>query len=71
MNPTPLEVTAIVLLIAAIIAIIVRFERFCLADIAQTDDRQFRYFTRQGWIALTIFVIPFGGVVYLLYGRDR
>jgi hypothetical protein len=61
--------------IAAVVAVaviaVVRFEVLCLTDIARADDREFRYLTRWGWVAVCILSVPVGGFVYLALGRTR
>jgi hypothetical protein len=60
------------LIVVAILVIIVgavRFEMFCLRDIAEAEE--VFVFSRQVWIVITILSIPFGGLFYLLYGRRR
>jgi hypothetical protein len=53
------------------LAAIVRFERFCLKDLAQAGDEELLYLSRLGWIVVIAFSIPIGGILYLYYGRPR
>jgi len=47
--------------------VLYRFIAFCLADLDRATV--VRYLPRQTWRLLIIFWIPFGGVLYLRYGR--
>jgi len=42
-----------------------------LNDLANPDDDELQYFSRQAWTFLCAFVIPFEGVLYLLCGKVR
>ena len=57
--------------VAAVVVVmtVVRFETFCLRDIAAADE--VRCFTKRGWSVLCVCCIPLGGIAYLLYGRAR
>ena len=48
---------------------VVRFEWLCLSALADADDRDLRYLTRPGWIAVILVVIPLGGIAFLYTGR--
>ena len=61
----------VIAIIAVAIVTVVRFEVFCLTDIAHTRDDELRYLTRAGWIAVCLVTIPLGGICYLVYGRQR
>jgi hypothetical protein len=58
-------------IVAAVLAIagVLRFEMYCLDDILHAD--YVRTLTRQAWVVLCVLVIPFGGILYLFYGRPR
>lgn len=62
-----------VVLVAALAVIVVaglyRFLAFCLADLDRAQV--VRYLPRQTWRVLIMFWIPFGGLLYLRYGRFR
>ncbi len=64
-------VVAVMALVVATTVAIARFELMCLRDLADTPDFELLYFTRAGWTALIIFVIPLGGITYLNIGRIR
>jgi hypothetical protein len=46
---------------------VLRFEVFCLDDVLHAP--YVRTLPREAWIALCVLLIPFGGLLYLLYGR--
>ena len=70
--PTSLLGNAVLLLVLALCVLaVVRFELFCLSDLARTPDHRLRALTRQGWVVCILFVIPVGGLFYLRYGRDQ
>jgi hypothetical protein len=60
---------AVIVVVAVVLT--ARFVMLCLNDIAATFDSEFRYLARRGWVAATIFTIPIGGMLYLLYGKRR
>lgn len=55
----------------AVVALVVRFEMFCLHDLADTPDWQLRGLDRRGWTLVTLLSIPLGGVLYLYCGKTR
>ncbi len=61
----------IAFLAVVVIAVVVRFEVFCLRELARTDDYELLHLTRRGWTIAILFSIPFGGTAYLLFGRAR
>jgi hypothetical protein len=63
------QVTLVVALAAALVAVLYRFIAFCLADLAQA--RVVRYLPRETWRLLILIWIPFGGLLYLMYGKVR
>lgn len=68
---TASQIALIVATAVAAIAIVVRFEQLCLQDLGHTPDEQLRLLTRQGWTAVIILWIPFGGISYLSVGKWR
>ena len=58
---------ALALLVVLAVLVIVRFELFCLAELARTSE--VRYLTRQAWTVVILFAIPIGGLLYLYRGR--
>ena len=61
-------VVSLVILVVA--AMIVRFEVFCLKDLAATDDWQLRGLNRRGWMLVCLLSVPFGGIAYLYLGKN-
>ena len=61
----------IAFLAVMVIVVVVRFEVFCLRELAKADDYQLLHLTRRGWTVAILFSIPFGGMAYLLFGRAR
>jgi hypothetical protein len=58
-------------LAAAAVIVIARFELLCLRELAGTSEVELRFLTRAGWTALIIVAIPLGGIAYLYLGRTR
>lgn len=67
----PPQLALLIALLAAAVAVIVRFERLCLQDLAQTPDRDLQLLTRQTWTALILVLIPLGGLLYLATAKRR
>jgi len=61
----PAQLALLVAVLVAAAAVVVRFERLCLQDLAQTPDRDLQLLTRQTWTALIVVLIPIGGLLYL------
>jgi hypothetical protein len=57
--------------VAVTVVVVIRFERFCFTDLAQTDDVDLRYLSRSGWIVVIVCSIPIGGILYLYSGKTR
>jgi hypothetical protein len=66
-----LQLAAVLIVAGLALLAIVRFEQFCLGDLAETPDYRLCCLNRQGWVVLILLFIPLGGVLYLLYGRPR
>jgi len=58
-------------IVVGIVAVLVRFATFVLADLAHTPDEQLLYLSKWGWAAVRLLSLPFGGMVFLLYGKQR
>jgi hypothetical protein len=67
---TSAEVVTVVLVLAAVL-VVVRFETFCLRDLAATREGDLQYLTRTGWLACILIAIPVGGILYLYRGKLR
>ena len=48
---------------------IVRFEVFCLRDLARAS--RVNHLTKTGWAVVVLVCIPIGGLLYLYTGRPR
>ena len=55
--------------VVAILSVVVWFDRRCLADLAQTSDRDLRYFNRNTWALIIVLSFPIGPVLYLRYAK--
>jgi Phospholipase_D-nuclease N-terminal len=51
----------------ALVALVAGWEFFCLRDLAQAE--RVRLLPRWAWAVACIIQIPFGGILYLLFGR--
>lgn len=63
-NPTVLLITAV-----AILSLVVWFDRWCLADLAHTSDRELRHFDRNVWALIIVLSFPIGPMLYLRYAK--
>ena len=61
--------TIALITVVAIMIPIVWFDRRCLADLAQTSDRDLRYFNRNTWALIIVVSFPIGPMLYLMYGK--
>jgi len=66
-----MSIAAGLIIAAAAVIAVVRFERLCLGELADTADVELQLFTRQGWTALIVLAIPLGGIAFLYAGRIR
>ncbi|MFR9774784.1 hypothetical protein ACL02O_01850 [Micromonospora sp. MS34] len=55
--------------VAAIMAVVVWFDRRCLAGLAQTSDRNLRHFDRNTWALIIVLSFPIGPMLYLRYAK--
>ena len=53
----------------AIMCVVVWFDRRCLADLAETSDRELRYFNRNTWALIIVLSFPIGPMLYLLSAK--
>ena len=65
MNTTTIALITVV----AIMIPIVWFDRRCLADLAQTNDRELRLFDRKTWALIIVLSFPIGPMLYLAYAK--
>jgi hypothetical protein len=63
------SVTVAVITAVAILGVVVWFDRRCLADLAQTSDRELRYFDRNAWALIIVLSFPIGPMLYLFYAK--
>jgi hypothetical protein len=63
-NPTVVLITAV-----AILSVVVWCDRRCLADLANTSDRELRHFDRNVWALIIVLSFPIGPALYLLYAK--
>jgi hypothetical protein len=63
-NPTVVLIT-----VRAILSLVVWFGRQCLADLAQTSDRELRYFDRNVWALIIVLSFPIGPMLYLFHAK--
>jgi hypothetical protein len=59
----------ILITVVVLMSFVVWFDRRCLADLAQTSDRQLRYFNRQTWALIIVLSFPVGPMLYLRYAK--
>jgi Phospholipase_D-nuclease N-terminal len=62
---TPLPVAALVPLLVAILAFVV----FCLVDVFRSQH--VRYLPRWAWAVICLISMPWGGIAYLIFGKER
>ena len=65
---SPMSVTTI-LVLAAVVVLVVVWEVYCLRDLARAD--RVRYLPKWAWAIVCLISIPWGGLVYVIVGRDR
>jgi len=65
---SPVSAT-VILVLAAVVVLAVAWEVFCLRDLARAD--RVRYLPKWGWAIVCLISIPWGGLVYVILGRDR
>lgn len=58
----------LILVLAAAVALAIAWEVFCLRHLARAD--RVRYLPKWGWAIVCLISIPWGGLVYLIVGRD-
>jgi hypothetical protein len=65
------QTTATLLAVLAVLALVVWFDRRCLADLAATSDYELRYVSRTGWALIIILSFPIGPMLYLALAKTR
>jgi hypothetical protein len=61
--------TVALLTMAAVVTMVVWFDRRCLADLAGTPDHELRVFDRRTWALLIVVAFPIGPFLYLAYAK--
>lgn len=61
--------TVALVTVVVMMAVVVWFDRRCLADLAQTSDRELRHFDRSTWALIIVLSFPVGPMLYLLYAK--
>jgi hypothetical protein len=61
----PLVAAALVPLLLAILA----FVAFCVVDVARSQG--VRYLPRWAWVVICLISMPWGGIAYLIFGKER
>jgi hypothetical protein len=51
------------------VVVAVWFEARCMIDLARAD--RVRNLSREAWALLMVITIPLGGILYLMYGKER
>jgi len=60
-----LPAAAVIPLLLAIIAFVI----FCLADVIRSE--KVRYLPRWAWAVICLISMPWGGIAYLIFGKER
>ena len=63
------DATAAVVIVVAIIGVILWCDWRLLTDLAQSDERELRYFNRNTWALIIVLSFPIGPVLYLRYAK--
>lgn len=53
--------------LSPLIVLLVAFVVYCLVDISRNEVR---HLPKWAWVVICLISIPFGGIAYLLIGRD-
>lgn len=53
--------------LAPVIVILLGFLIYCLWDLSRS---RVRYLPKWAWVLICLVSVPFGGVVYLIFGRE-
>jgi len=59
---------ALILIVAAVI-LAIAWEAYCLHDLARAG--RVRYLPKWAWVIVCLISIPWGGLVYVIFGRDN
>jgi Phospholipase_D-nuclease N-terminal len=61
----PLPAAALVPLLLVILAFVI----FCVVDVARAQ--RVRYLPRWLWVVICLISMPWGGIAYLVFGKER
>lgn len=61
----PLPAAALIPLLLAILAFVI----FCVVDVARSQ--RVRYLPRWAWVIICLISMPWGGIAYLVFGKER
>jgi hypothetical protein len=57
-----------ILIIVLAVMLAVAWEVFCLRDLVRADRA--RYLPKWAWAVVCLVSIPWGGLIYVIFGRD-
>jgi hypothetical protein len=58
-----------ILVVGLVVVLAVAWEVYCLHDLARAD--RVRYLPKWGWALVCLLSIPWGGIIYVIFGRDK
>ena len=61
-------IAVIVIVVGIVLA--VSWDGFCLYDLARADKAKVRYLPRWAWAIICLVSCPWGGLLYVLVGRN-
>jgi Phospholipase_D-nuclease N-terminal len=59
----------LILVLVPVVILAVAWVVYCLYDLARAD--RVRYLPKWGWAIVCLISIPWGGLLYVIFGRDR
>jgi Phospholipase_D-nuclease N-terminal len=62
---SPFPVAALVPLLVAVLAFVI----FCLVDVIRSQN--VRYLPRWAWAIICLISMPWGGIAFLIFGKER
>jgi hypothetical protein len=68
-NGKQLTVNSTIAALIPFIIVLVAFQVYCLLDLYRAN--QVRYFPKWLWVIICFLSVPIGGIVYLVFGRER
>jgi hypothetical protein len=61
--------TVVLIVAVVVLGLVAWFDSRCLADLAQTSDRELHYFNRNAWALIIVLSFPIGPMLYLFYAK--